>query len=273
MNEEHVARQKDFIRGREPIRCAIDLEISPMLVYTYEAYEGNALKVKVAPQVVAASWKINDKPIEVRVLNQYKGYKSGIFNLNDKPLIKELHEVLDGVDILYGHNCKDFDVKHVKSRFIYHDLDVPKKWVIEDTLKIARKYFKFPKNNLDFITELLGMEGKTDVKHSDVIWKCIDGDPKAWKAMADYVRQDIKITHALYQKLAPWHETHYNLNFIKRKGTIACKVCLGTDLMLKGYDYSGRTFCRQKYKCKTCGHLFRGERVDLPVERVEEFNV
>src|SRR3972149_6101570 len=169
-----ISQQKDFIRGEKPVRCALDFEISPMLVYTYEAYEGNALKVKVLPQIVAAAWKIDDNPTEVRVLNQYKGYKSGIFQLDDKPLIKEMHEVLAGVDFIYGHNVKDFDLKHLRARFIYHGLPVPKKWIVEDTLKIARKYFKFPKNNLDFLTETLGMEGKTDVKHSDVIWKCID---------------------------------------------------------------------------------------------------
>lgn len=277
MLEESIAIQKDFERGREPVICTLDLEISPMLVYTYSAYEGNALKIKVAPMIVSFAWQYHhEKKIHVRSLPNYKGYKSGILHMNDKKLVQELHEVMEASDMLVGHNFKDFDLKHAKARFIYHDLPVTKKWMVEDTLKMARKYFKFPKNNLDYVTELLGMEGKTDVKHSDVIWKCIDGDMKAWKAMEAYNIQDIKISRALYERLSPWHENHANLNLIKRGGQV-CKVCLangkeGKNWRRKGIDWN-KTFGRQKYLCNECGHAWRGERIEKESEKVEQYNI
>lgn len=272
MNEKTLAENKDFIRGRKPNTLCLDLEISPMLAYTYEAYDGNVLKIKVLPQIVAFAYSLNGGKIIAKALPDYKGYKPGILNIDDKELVKELHEVMEGVDFIYGHNVRDFDIKHAKARFIIHDLAVTKKWVVEDTLKIARKYFKFPKNNLDFLTEELDIGTKTDVKHSDVIWACIDGDMKKWEAMKKYVIQDIKISVGLFKKLSPWHETHTNLNLFTRKYQ-SCPVCLSQKTQRRGRDISSRGFFRWKYQCQSCGHWWRGERIEKEVERVEQFNI
>lgn len=271
MKIEHVATSKNFLHGRKPKILYFDLEISPMLVWTYSAYEANALNIKMMQQIVSFSWQWEgEKVIHVRVLPDYKGYKPGVTRLDDKALVKELHEVMEEADVLVGHNIKDFDVKHAKARFIYHGLAVSKKWVIEDTLKMARKYFKFPKNNLDFLTEQFGLGKKTDVKHSDVIWKCIEGDMKAWKAMAIYNVQDIKLTRGLYKKLAPWHETHSNLNFFLRKQR-TCPVCLSER---KGrfvkYRY-GKTIKKQ-FQCRDCGKYWTEGKPDEDYEKVTQSN-
>ena len=255
MNEKEISLQKDFIKGREPKILCLDLEISPMLAYTYEAYEGNVLKIKVQPQIVsfAYSWQ-NEKQIHVRSLPDYPGYTPGILKLDDKKIVTELHEIMHKADMIYGHNIRAFDLKHARARFLVHNLKVSKKWITEDTLIIARKYFKFPKNNLNEITEVLGIGTKTKVKHSDVIWDCIDGDMKAWEAMQAYVKQDIVITKSLYSRIAPWHETHYNLNLFRRKGN-SCTLCGSTHVHSEGPRYNKFTIS-ERFSCLKCGHYW-----------------
>lgn len=268
MQASDLAVNKDFIKGREPKILCLDLEISPMLAYTYEAYEGNALKIKVLPQIVAFAYSWNDeKEIHVRMLPDYH-YKSGILNMNDKHLVEELHDIMHEADVIYGHNIRAFDMKHARARFLVHKLPVTKKWITEDTLTMARKYFKFPKNNLDFLTEQLGIGTKTKVKHSDVIWDCIEGDMGAWKSMKEYVKNDIAITKPLYKELAPWHETHYNLNLIRRNGN-SCPLCGHTKTHRRGYQHLP-TGLRQKYACLSCGKWWTGEYVARALDGTTE---
>lgn len=272
MNEEDVAVQKNFIRGVMPKVLCLDLEISPMLSYNYGAYESNALKVLIHPMIVAYAYSWGEG-IYAKTLNEYAGYKPGILNLNDREIVGDLHALMEEADFIYGHNVRDFDIKHAKARFVFHGYPVSKKWFIEDTLKIARKYFRFPKNNLNELTELLGIGTKTEVKHSDVIWGCIDGDEKKWLAMKAYVIQDINISMGLYKKLAPWHETHFNMNLIARMGN-ACPVCLSNNQMKYGQrPKAGGIF--QRWACRDCGKQWLGDKIahahraEMPLDETE----
>lgn len=276
MDEKSIAENKDFLRGRDPKIMVFDLEISPLLAYTFEAYESNAQKIEKTYQIISFAYSINNGPIKVKALPDYKGYKPGVSNLDDKKLVHELYEVMEGVDMVVGHNIKKFDMKHAKGRFIYHGLQPLKKLMVEDTLFMAKKYFKFPKNNLDYLCEQLGIGTKTVQKYGDLIWGCIDGDKKSWNLLKKYNKVDVEINQKLYDKLSPWHETHSNLNLIKRGGQL-CKVCLangrpGNDIRRGGTVWT-KTFGRQLYRCNVDGHAWRGERLEQESEKVDQANI
>lgn len=269
--EEWVSEQKDFQRGVEPKLLYLDLEISPMLVFTFSAYEANAISIKMHPQIISFSWSWNDeKKIYVRALPDYRGYKKGVNKLDDRNLVHELHDVMEEADVVIGHNIKKFDVKHAKARFIYHGLPVSKKWVLEDTLFMAKKYFKFPKNNLDQLAEHFGVGTKAKVRYIDSIWGCLDGDIKSWRDMAFYNVQDVRITREVYKKLAPWHETHFNLNYFRRVDGV-CPHCTSKRMKHDGYRYNA-TSIKQRWKCGECGKNWTGAIVDKDFERVKQSN-
>lgn len=276
MKLENIAKQKDFERGRDPKVMVFDLEISPLLAYTFGAYEANAQKIERVSQIISYAYSINNGPIKVKALPDFKGYKPGVSNLDDKALVNELYEVMSGVDMVVGHNIKKFDMKHANGRFIYHDLQPLKKLMVEDTLFMAKKYFKFAKNNLDYLCEQLGIGTKTDKKYGDLIWGCIDGDMKMWNTMKKYNKQDVAINQKLYEKLSPWHGNHSNLNLIKRGGQL-CKICLannrpGDDIRMGGTSW-GKTFGRQIYRCNIDGHAWRGERLEKESEKIDQTNI
>lgn len=261
MNEKEISVQKDFHRGEKVKILYLDLEISPMVALTFSAYEANAFQVKKPPIIIAFAYQWEgEKTIHGKILPDYEGYKAGLFNLDDKLLVTELYEVMEKANLIVGHNLKKFDIKHAKTRFYTHGLPPPRKWLIEDTLLIARKYFAFPKNNLDYLSEYDGETGKTREKYSDLIGGCIDGNLRDWQKMRLYNKRDIEITRNRYLKFRGWHETHTNLNFITRKND--CPVCGSGDIQCRGYAKSfKKTAVAQRYSCNNCGKWWTGEYI------------
>jgi hypothetical protein len=269
-SEKFVADSKDFIRGHDPKVLYIDTEISPILGWTYRAYEDNLVRIEQDPKIVSVSWAWGDGRIEAKALPDFK-YKANRFNIDDGDITLFIYDLVKEATIIVGHNSRRFDVRVIQSRFFAHGLRSPARLVVEDTLAIARRYFMLPKNNLEEVSRYLGLPlRKTKVKHSDVIWDCLDGDEKAWRKMKKYNRRDILLTREIYKAMRGWHIQHYNLNLVKRDGN-ACPTCLSENVHPDGHRYC-KTFVRQKYECRNCGRHWSGERLDYEAEKVLQYN-
>lgn len=281
MNEKSIAVSKDFVRGREPVKICFDLEISPLLSWVFGAYEATSKKIVKDYQIISVAHSVNDGPVQVKALCDFPGYKPGVSQLNDKHLVKYLYDVLSEADMVYGHNIKKFDMKHANARFIYHGLPPLKKLIVEDTLFIAKKYFKFPKNNLDYLTEQMGMGTKTSMRYDDLIWGCIDGEEKMWNLMKKYNRQDVVINQKLYKRLAPWHQTGFNANLFRRKPVCPNPACGSKNIGTNG-EQPNKLNIKQRYRCRDCGKEWVGEIIARATrmeevlrftERVDQSNV
>lgn len=230
-----------------------DVETSTMEL-VYQSYELRT-RLKYHPIdhikrdwiMLGAAWKYEDeKPKCISVSPQDP--------LNDFEVIKTLHGVLSDADILCGHNSDAFDYKKFNARSIFYDLPpiMPKQTI--DTLKIARKYFKFSSNQLRYIANYLGL----DAKDSSPDWdKCLAGDKAALRYMRQYNKQDVIVTEQVYKKLRPFMENHPNMNLYRPiydtagNPVDACPKCGSTDLVRQGFKFTtaGK---RQKYQCKAC---------------------
>ena len=109
--------------------------------------------------------------------------KSGILSWDpskgetSEKIITEFDELVKSADIVLGQNSDRFDVKHINTQRLIHDLPPFPEWSInsEDTLKQVRKYFKFPSNRLDYMSRLFKFGGK---QHTEL---------KDWKNIANYI--------------------------------------------------------------------------------------
>jgi len=175
--------------------------------------------------------------------------------LDDYEVAKKLHSVLSEADILIGHNSDSFDLKKVNTRFIYYDLPPisPKQSI--DTLKVARKYFKFTSNRLSYICNYLKVG---EYKDNAPNWRLvIEGCPKELRYMRKYNKQDVLATRALYLKLRSFHHTHPNVNSpavrdVSGELVTVCKKCQSGhyEKVKVRYLASGRG--RQQYRCLNC---------------------
>jgi hypothetical protein len=231
----------------------LDLETSPSLGWVWGMYDQNVIAVKDDWFILSFSirrldtWK--NCPIITRCLPDYPKTYARDKN-NDKSLVKELWECIDAADIIIAHNGDRFDIRKANARFIYHKLGPPDPYKTVDTLKIARKHFKFDSNRLDDLAHYLGVGRKLPHEGKHTWLGCMSGDKKAWDVMRRYNAHDLELLEGVYMKLRAWSTTHVNLNNFTKAGV--CPTCQGTKLVHKGWNYT-KTGKRKKYWCKACG--------------------
>ena len=66
--------------------------------------------------------------------------------------------MFDEADVVIAHNGDKFDMRKANARFGHYEPPMPVQQV--DTLKVARKYFKFESNKLGDLGEHLGLGNK-----------------------------------------------------------------------------------------------------------------
>jgi len=195
----------------------------------------------------------------VKALCDYPGYKGGV--VDDKKLVTELWKVLDGADVVIAHNGDSFDIKVLNARFVANGLNAPSDYKSIDTLKVAKKHFRFNNNTLNELGQYLKEGRKAPTGGFETWTKCMKGDLTAWATMKEYNVQDIDLLERVYLRLRPFMSSHPNLNMINPlKGKLAefaCQVCQSIKTMKRGFSITkaGRY---QRYQCTDCGSWSSG---------------
>ena len=262
MKIDSLVRQKDIPQEDREKTLYFDIEVSPILSWTYNAYEGNSLRIEQDPKIISFAWQWEgDDEVYCMTLADYKGYRPNRFKINDKKIVTDLHEVLSRADVVIGQNSNRFDLTTANARFLYHGLPPIEKKVLIDTLRIAKSHFRLPKYTLDDMLRYVGLIGKTKVKHSDILWDCLDGDLEYWEKMKEYNKQDVIITREFYLKIRGFHHTHPNLSFFTRVPN-ECPKCHSKKTIKRGRGLV-RGGYRRKRQCKDCGGYFSSEIIKL----------
>lgn len=230
----------------------LDIETAPSLGYVWGKWQQDVIEFKQDWYVLSFSYKyFGEKKIRTHVLADYPSFEKD--KENDERLIGELWTILDGADIVIGHNLDKFDIKKTNTRFISHGMPPPSPYKTVDTLKIARKAFKFDSNKLDELGRYLGLGRKLPHTGFRLWLGCMNGDTASWKLMKKYNEQDVALLEKVYLLMRPWASTHPNVN----KGVTACPKCSSTNTQKRGFSY---TLLRQKqrYQCLACRGWYEG---------------
>jgi uncharacterized protein YprB with RNaseH-like and TPR domain len=170
----------------------------------------------------------------------------------DKALLQKFIKISNEADELVGHNGDRFDLAWIRTRCLYHNIDMFPNYITIDTLKIARSKFKFNSNKLNYIADFLGIGQK--IKTEFGLWKDIvlHKDKKAMDAMIKYCKKDVilleKVYKALQGHIAP--KTHYGMIFGGDRGS--CPEC-GSDQIIRNLvRYSATGLKKIVFQCKTC---------------------
>ncbi len=228
-----------------------DLEVSPTLGWTYGLYDTRVLHVEQEPIIMCFSyrWYGEKKTHNINLM------QSDIFTpaepMNDFWLVEKLWNLFDEADIVIAHNANRFDNKVATAAFLRHEFLPPSPYKTVDTLAVARSIARFNSNSLNSLGEVLGLGTKTEVTHSSLWRRCLDGDKKAWKAMVKYNNQDVNLLYAIYERLRPYIRNHPNLGVILQKRDV-CSKCGSSDLQARGRE-GRKTGPVQRWSCNNCG--------------------
>jgi RNase_H superfamily len=230
----------------------IDIETAPSLGWVWQKWEANVIDFKSDWYLLSFAYKwSDDKKVTVLGLDDAPKYKKG--SEDDKWLSKKLWDLLDEADIVIGHNSDQFDLPKINTRFLTHGLNPPAPYKTVDTLKIARKIFKFDSNKLDDLARYLKIGRKLPTTGFHTWRGCMTGDPQAWKLMKQYNAHDVELLESLYSLIRMWHPTHPNVNM----GEEACPTCSSKNVQRRGFSY---TLLRkkQRFQCLNCRRWYEG---------------
>ena len=242
-----------------------DLEVSPMLAYTYNYYEGNVLKVVEPQKLLCFSYKwLGDKdaPKVVTLLDGGKNAKDDFWPTY------ELWKLLNEANLAIAHNGSRFDAKMANTFFVEHEMQPPAPYKIVDTLTAARQKFKFPSNKLDELGKFLKVGQKTEVTCGDLWEDCLKGDKKAYKLMAKYCANDVVLMEKIYWKLMPYANMPLINKLVNEE--LVCPVCGGRQFHKKGQVPDATQGPSWRYMCTSCGHSVK---VPLSKDEKEELGL
>ena len=116
-------------------------------------------------------------------------------------MLQEFIKVANEADEMVGHNGDKFDLTWIRTRCLFHGIEMFPKYATIDTLKQARSKFKFNSNRLDYIASFLGIGKKIETKFG--LWKSIllDKDKEAMKLMIEYCKGDVKLLEEVFLKM------------------------------------------------------------------------
>lgn len=171
---------------------------------------------------------------------------------SDKAMLQKFVDVANLASELVGHNGDKFDLAWIRTRCLYHGIEMFPKYITIDTLKAARSKFKFNSNKLNYIADYLGIGQK--IKTDFSLWKTIllDNNKKSMDDMVKYCKKDVVLLEKVYKKLQGHLEpkVHYGVLFGADRGS--CPECGSDDLrrMVKRTTATGLK--KIQYQCNTC---------------------
>lgn len=170
---------------------------------------------------------------------------------SDKALLIAFQSIIGSADKTIAHNGDRFDKPSLNAFYAKNRLTPHKPTIDIDTLKIAKKYFRFPSNSLDDLADYLGVKKK--VKHPGFdMWEgCEKGIKKYWELMERYNRGDIITLEAVYHILKPWIYRQPSISL--SVGGISCDACGSPNITKRGCRIVRSGKKRQQYQCQDCG--------------------
>lgn len=233
----------------------IDIETAPIIMAAWTVFEANAVWVERDTYImsVAVRWA-DQKKTKTYALPDYPRYRRD--RHADKDLCRDLFEILDSADVVVAHNGDAFDIKKINSRLIVNGFSPPSSYKTIDTLKIARRVFKFDSNKLDNLGRYLG-EGRKIPNTGAALWRgCVDGDERSWRTMRRYNAKDVDLLVGVYERLKAWAPNHPDLRLYDNRP--GCPTCRSPNVVRRGFIYT-KARKNERYQCRDCASWFSGK--------------
>lgn len=228
-------------------RLFFDIETSPNIGLFWEAgYKKNIDYSNIIKEraIICICYKWED--------SKEVGYLTCDSKQCDKKMLLKFIEIANSADELVGHNGDKFDLAWIRTRCLFHRIDMFPVYTTIDTLKLSRSKFKFNSNKLDYIAKYLGMGEK--IKTEFGLWKAIvlNKDKEAMAKMVKYCQQDVKLLEKVYKELSThiFAKTHYGVIFGEDRGS--CPECGSDDLVRACLRTSASGIKKIMFRCKTC---------------------
>lgn len=243
--------KKENLKNFQPKRLILDIETSYNIVKSWRIghkifLDYDNIIQENAIICVAYKWYGEDTST---VLTWNKG--------NDMDLISQLMPVLNEADELVGHNLERFDLPFILTQAVKYGHTILPRYKVSDTLKIAKRYYRFPNNKLDTIAQFLGVGKKVEHRGlpmwDDVILR---NDSAALDEMCIYCVGDIIVTEKVFDKLQSVCASPTNHAVANGYGKHTCPECGNTNATLLKTNITSAGTITKTLQCNTCNTVY-----------------
>jgi hypothetical protein len=229
----------------------LDVETAPLEVFAWGLFDQNIALNQIIKHSSILSWSAKWLGSSVVMYEDTSAQKNV---RDDSRILKSIWKLIDEADILIFQNGISFDRKVLNARFIENGLQPPSSCRYIDTMRIAKKHFKFTSNKLEHLTKTLCTDHRK-LAHAKFpgfkLWEqCLAGNAEAWAEMKEYNEMDVLSMEELYYKLRPW-DSSINFNVFHNDFHFQCS-CGSTNFRKNGYVYTNSAKY-VRYICKDCG--------------------
>lgn len=231
----------------------LDIETSPNTAHVWGLWQQNiGLSALLESSYVlcwAAKW-----------LGSREIFFDSIYQNKEIDMLKGIHNLLEEADAVIHYNGTKFDIPTLNKEFLIHGFAPPAPYNNIDLLRTVRNRFRFPSNKLDYVAQRLGLGKKKETNFK--LWvDCMNKDPRAWKKMELYNKQDVLLLEKVYHTVLPWIKNHPNRNLYNNEQKSTCPQCGSTKLHKRGTARSvAATY--QRYQCQSCGSWSRSNKAE-----------
>lgn len=171
---------------------------------------------------------------------------------DDKRVIQSAYDLVNEADILIGHNLAEFDIPILKSAWLLHGLKPPMPYQMVDTLKVARREFRFASNKLNYLGQI--MLSKEKLKTDRTLWaRCEKGDEEALKYMEEYCRMDTLLLEEVFLEMRGWIKSFPNMGLLMDSRYKCCPNCGSYDIEMTDKYYTTPASQYRVVRCNSCG--------------------
>ena len=232
----------------------LDFESSPLVGWAWRVWESDMFHVEQDVKIISVAWAEDDGPVYCVAINDFKGYKPGILNIDDKKLVEFFAEKFAKAEYVVAQNGLGFDFKLWRTRLIVHKMLPHKEPKEIDTKRWAKSKFLFTSNSQENISRQLETPQKLETDKK-LHYKCIElGDKKYWDQMKRYNRGDVVGLRENAKRMAPFITNAPNAN-VANDTTMECTnlLCPGGGKMIRRGTQLRTTGKVQSYQCNACG--------------------
>jgi hypothetical protein len=166
--------------------------------------------------------------------------------------------LMNEADTIVHYYGSRFDVPHLNSEIWQKGMVPPLPFKQVDLKVAVSRRFKLPSNKLQFVSQVLNIEGKEEHEGFKLWPRVMAGDPDARARMQSYNSRDTELLEECYESLLPWLPDHPHRNLYT--GGSECPRCGHENTMQPaGFAYT-RLSKYEQFRCFECGSPFRGSK-------------
>lgn len=199
----------------------------------------------------------------------------------DLKMALEAWRLLDECDVVVHFYGRRFDIPHFNTAFLLQGFPPPSPFKQIDLKESVGKQFRFTSNKLQFVSRVLGLEGKEE-HEGFPMWDKLMNEPRrngerpfsneveidAKARMEIYNKRDVFLLDEVYEAILPWIPNHPHRHLYEDGR--GCPTC-GADVEFmaqEGYSYTKLSKFK-KFRCIVCDSWFRSNKREQGVSLQE----